>query len=637
MLLIFNFVGYHANLSAFPFLKPSSIENIYDIPIAIPVQTSPSEGSTIKERSLGEGGFNSENISQDILTSHDTLTSLASCNKLPIMSVIANGNDGNLPSNAIDKDLNTRWSNNGLGSYIQLDLGSKKSLCSVDIAWYRGDIRQNNFVISVSNDGTTFTNKFSGTSNLGTVAEKYSLPAGTEGRYVRITVNGNTENQWASVTELAVYGLEQASSGPIILKKQTAPGSNTWTPYKSLGGNFQSDPSVIRNTDNTLQVFAVSAANGELLYKKQTAPGSNTWTPYKSLGGNIQSDPSVTLNNAGRLEAFVVGGTSQAPGNNQSPTADSKTYSTGIGTPVEITLSGQDPNGDPITFDIVSPPLHGQLSTISPANKVVYTPTSGFIGSDTFTYVAKDNQGATSPTAATVSITVSSGGGGTMDQFGIRKIYPDGQFNMNAQFIKGRQDSSSNRWNVASDEPPGAIPSPKTNIHYEVTGYIKVSQQFDGFNLKFWGPHHGSSGIPFEGSSTPCCWYDTGIDSNGDVITQIEFPHPVNIDKPLPPGSISNIGDIVGKWIGVKWIVFKDSTGLRHVEMWYDKAGLDAADKPGNQWQRLFEKLDSGDWMKSTYSPPDQQEIELRIRNVSPESIQVRYLYVRDITPPGSS
>jgi hypothetical protein len=54
-------------------------------------------------------------------------------------------------------------------------------------------------------------------------------------------------------------------------------------------------------------VFAVSATNGELLYKKQTAPASNTWTPYKSLGGNIQSDPFVTLNNAARLEAFVIG------------------------------------------------------------------------------------------------------------------------------------------------------------------------------------------------------------------------------------------------------------------------------------------------------------------------------------------
>ena len=239
----------------------------------------------------------------------NTVSTLATCEKLPVTSVTANGNDGNVPSNLIDNNLNTRWSNLGSGSWIQLDLGSMKSICSVDVNWYRGDIRQNNFVISVSNDGTTFTNKFTGTSNLGTVAEKYSLPAGTEGRYVRITVNGNTENQWASVTELAVYGLEQASSGPIILKKQTAPGSNTWIPYKSLGGNIQSNPSVIRNTDNTLQVFAVSAANGELLYKKQTAPGSNTWTPYKSLGGNFKSNPVVAINSDGTLQVFAVSAT----------------------------------------------------------------------------------------------------------------------------------------------------------------------------------------------------------------------------------------------------------------------------------------------------------------------------------------
>jgi hypothetical protein len=33
------------------------------------------------------------------------------------------------------------------------------------------------------------------------------MPAGTEARYVRITVNGNTENNWASITEIAVNGL----------------------------------------------------------------------------------------------------------------------------------------------------------------------------------------------------------------------------------------------------------------------------------------------------------------------------------------------------------------------------------------------------------------------------------------------
>ena len=69
-------------------------------------------------------------------------------------TVTASGNDGNVPSNVLDNNLNTRWSNLGVGSWIQLDLGAKKSICSVDITWYRGDVRQNNFVISISDDGT---------------------------------------------------------------------------------------------------------------------------------------------------------------------------------------------------------------------------------------------------------------------------------------------------------------------------------------------------------------------------------------------------------------------------------------------------------------------------------------------------
>ena len=318
-------MGYNANLSAFPFLKPSSIDNMYDIPIAIPVQTSPSDGSTIKKGSLGEGGFNSENISQDILTSHDTLTSLASCNKLPIMSVIANGNDGNLPSNAIDNDLNTRWSNNGLGSYIQLDLGSKKSLCSVDIAWYRGDLRINNFVISVSDDGVIFTPKFTSTSSLDSSAQKYTLPTGTEGKYVRITVNGNNENEWASISEISVLGDASAGGngggdgsdvvGSLVHKRQISPGSGTWSSYESLGSGIRpnSDLALAMNSDGRLQAFVIGT-NNQLYYKSQTGAGSSTWSSgWTSLGGGIKADtsPAVARNSDGRLQVFVVGTNNQ--------------------------------------------------------------------------------------------------------------------------------------------------------------------------------------------------------------------------------------------------------------------------------------------------------------------------------------
>ena len=49
------------------------------------------------------------------------------CQKFPTANAVANGNNGNLPANAIDNNLNTRWSNLGIGSWIQTDLGLKRS------------------------------------------------------------------------------------------------------------------------------------------------------------------------------------------------------------------------------------------------------------------------------------------------------------------------------------------------------------------------------------------------------------------------------------------------------------------------------------------------------------------------------
>jgi beta-mannanase len=131
------------------------------------------------------------------------------CQRLPISNVIANGDDGNHhPPNAIDNNVNTHWSNLGVGSWIQIDLGAQKTICSVDIAWYIGNVRQNNFAISLANDGNTFTNVLSGASS-GTTSspESYTLATNTVSRFIRITVNGNTLNNRASITEIAVNGL----------------------------------------------------------------------------------------------------------------------------------------------------------------------------------------------------------------------------------------------------------------------------------------------------------------------------------------------------------------------------------------------------------------------------------------------
>ena len=107
-------------------------------------------------------------------------------------------------TNVVDDNLDTRWSNNGVGSWIQLDLGTVNKFCDVSVAWFKGNERQNNFVISTSNDGITLTNVLSSKSTGSTLnLEKYNI-VDTNARYIRITVNGNTQNSYASITEISI-------------------------------------------------------------------------------------------------------------------------------------------------------------------------------------------------------------------------------------------------------------------------------------------------------------------------------------------------------------------------------------------------------------------------------------------------
>ena len=72
--------------------------------------------------------------------------------------------------------------------------------------------------------------------------------------------------------------------------------------------------------------------------------------------------------------------------------------------PKDITLTGNDVDGDTLTYDIVDGPAHGQLSGTG-ANRT-YTPDPNYYGPDSFTY--KVNDGSLDSNEATVNITVNA-------------------------------------------------------------------------------------------------------------------------------------------------------------------------------------------------------------------------------------
>jgi hypothetical protein len=136
-----------------------------------------------------------------------------SCVPLTALSVLASGNDGNLPGNTMDDQVGTRWSNLGKGSWIDYDLGSVRTLSGAAIAWHQGDLRSSNFALSVSSDGMSYTPVYSGkSSGTTTAAETYAF-APISARRLRITVNGNTLNDWASIAEARVCGSSSTGTG----------------------------------------------------------------------------------------------------------------------------------------------------------------------------------------------------------------------------------------------------------------------------------------------------------------------------------------------------------------------------------------------------------------------------------------
>ena len=178
--------------------------------------------------------------SNNIYGQSDPFNSANSCSKLSVNGITASGADAsNPPSHAIDQNINTRWSNLGLGSWIQLDLGKENVICSIGINWHRGNERINSFVIAISKDGKTFTNVFSGKSDGTSLTEQNYNTQSKSGRFVRVTVTANTQSNWISISELKVYGYKPISESCVNspISQVTAASSQVGFPPSNLVDN----------------------------------------------------------------------------------------------------------------------------------------------------------------------------------------------------------------------------------------------------------------------------------------------------------------------------------------------------------------------------------------------------------------
>jgi F5/8 type C domain/Domain of Unknown Function (DUF1080) len=165
-------------------------------------------------------------------TQYGQLALSDSCNNISPASVMASGSiRRNVPSKMIDGDLSTKWSNIGSDSWVMLDLGSKKAICSLDIAWDYRNVLEYTFSISVSNDGFNFSpSVYTAKSNIKSQGfENYILPSGIEGKFIRISITGSNSIGYAGIAEVRVSGSPSAEPQPMPDVYDDFEGGSTYT------------------------------------------------------------------------------------------------------------------------------------------------------------------------------------------------------------------------------------------------------------------------------------------------------------------------------------------------------------------------------------------------------------------------
>ncbi|MBO0614893.1 Ig-like domain-containing protein [Thiothrix fructosivorans] len=178
-------------------------------------------------------------------------------------------------------------------------------------------------------------------------------------------------------------------------------------------------------------------AHGTLTLKANKA----TYTPTKDYFSSVGSPDSFTFKvNDGQLDSAPVQVIMMVTAVNDPPVAQVGSVISVKDKPLDITLTGTDPEGDDLTYTPAKTSKKGGILKLKAGNVVTYTPKKGFVGADSFTFVVADSKKAKSKTA-TISVnvlnnlapvanagadqTVNAGGGGVVLS-GIGSHDPDG-------------------------------------------------------------------------------------------------------------------------------------------------------------------------------------------------------------------
>ena len=283
-----------------------------------------------------------------------------------------------LPAGNINERTLIRFLNAGLQTFVPTLLGSHISIIAEDGNLLPYQKEQYSLILPAGKTtDAIFTPQLPGT---------YSF----FDRRLNVTNAGTTPG--GMIAKLSVGGSVQA---PISV-------ADTYS--VAAGGTLNvAAPGVLGNDTGTGPLTAALVVASGPTYGTLTlnANGSFTYVNTSLPVAGVDSF-QYTANNIGGTSAAAIVTINVI--NNAAPVANGQAVTTNEDTPVSITLTATDANGNVLTYSIIASPMNGTLSGMPP--NVIYTPVLNYFGLDSFTF--KANDGLVDSNVATVDITVTS-------------------------------------------------------------------------------------------------------------------------------------------------------------------------------------------------------------------------------------
>ncbi len=224
--------------------------------------------------------------------------------------------------------------------------------------------------------------------------ENTDTSSGSETRTVRITLtdgDGGTGN--AITKDITINQPPTAANDSLSTDEDTTLAINAST----LTAN-DTDP----DHDPLTITWVSSVTNGTISQANNTI----TFTPAPNFHGNTSFTYTVSDGNGNTATATVSIAVDPV---NDPPTVSDLTVDVLEGSSISVSLTGQDTDGDSLTYALITTPSSGSIQTFSSGGGFTYIPSSSIenqtvLAADVFTYTAFDGQSNSNVGTITVNV-----------------------------------------------------------------------------------------------------------------------------------------------------------------------------------------------------------------------------------------